>query len=77
MKVVLETDNRTILCLSMLLSQEYQYLVQIWTTTPAITAKKARTMVLEASRQQFVSEFSERGSEIQNLVRRKCGLETQ
>ena len=50
-KVVLDTDNRTILCLSMLLPQEYQYLVQIWAVTPSITAEKARQMVLEASRQ--------------------------
>ena len=50
-KVVLDTNNRTILCLSMSLPQEYQYLVQIWAVTPAITAEKARQMVLEVSRQ--------------------------
>ena len=50
-KVILDTNNRTILCLSMSLPQEYQYLVQIWAVTPSITAEKARTMVLEASRQ--------------------------
>lgn len=50
-KVTLDTNNRTILCLSMSLSQEYQYLVHIWAVTPSITAEKARQMVLEASRQ--------------------------
>lgn len=50
-KVILDTDNRTILCLSMSLPQEYQYLVQIWSAMPAITAEKARQMILEASRQ--------------------------
>ncbi len=37
-KVILDTNNRTILCLSMSLPQEYQYLVQIWAVTPSITA---------------------------------------
>ena len=50
-KVILDANNRTILCLSMSLPQEYQYLVQIWAVTPTITAEKARQMVLEASRQ--------------------------
>ena len=50
-QVVLNNDNRTVLCLSMSLPQEYQYLVQIWATMPAVTAVKARQMVLEASRQ--------------------------
>ena len=50
-KVVLDKDNRTVLCLSMSLPQEYQYLVQIWATMPTITSLKARQMVLEASRQ--------------------------
>ena len=50
-KVILDANNRTILCLSMSLPQEYQYLVQIWAVTPGITAEKAREMVLEASRQ--------------------------
>ncbi len=50
-KVVLNTDNRTILCLAMSLPQEFQYLVQIWAVTPSITAEKARQMVLEATRQ--------------------------
>ena len=50
-KVTLDTDNRTILCLSMSLPQEYQYLIQIWVVTPSITAEKARTMLLKASRQ--------------------------
>ena len=50
-KIVLNNDNRTILCLSMSLPQEYQYLVQIWATMPAVSAIKARQMVLEASRQ--------------------------
>ena len=51
-KVVLDTNNRTILCLSMSLPQEYQYLIQIWATMPTpITADRARQMVLEASRQ--------------------------
>lgn len=50
-KVVLNTNNRTILCLSMSLPQEYQYLTQTWAVTPSITAEKARQMVLEASRQ--------------------------
>ncbi len=39
-KVVLNTDNRTILCLAMSLPQEFQYLVQIWAVTPSITAEK-------------------------------------
>lgn len=50
-KVVLDSNNRTILCLSMSLPQEYQYLIQIWAVTPSITAEKARQIVLEASRQ--------------------------
>ncbi len=50
-KVTFDTNNRTILCLSMSLPQEYQYLVQIWAVTPSITAEKARQMTLEASRQ--------------------------
>ena len=50
-KITLDADNRTILCLSMSLPQEYQYLVQIWAVTPSITAEKARTIALEASRQ--------------------------
>ena len=50
-KVILDTNNRTILCLSMSLPQEYQYLIQIWFITPLITAEKARQMVLEVSRQ--------------------------
>ncbi|KAF6218139.1 hypothetical protein HO133_006098 [Letharia lupina] len=50
-KVTLDTNNRTILCLSMSLPREYQYLIQIWAVTPSITAEKARQMVLEASRQ--------------------------
>ena len=50
-KVVLDTNSRTILCLSMSLPQEYQYLVQIWAVSPLMTAEKARQMVLEASRQ--------------------------
>ena len=50
-KVVLNTNSRTILCLSMSLPQEYQYLIQIWAMSPSITAEKARQMVLEASRQ--------------------------
>ena len=50
-KVILDANNRTILCLSMSLPQEYQYLVHIWAVTPTITAEKARQMVLEASRQ--------------------------
>lgn len=54
-KVILDADNRTILCLSMSLPQEYQYLVQIWAVTPTITAEKARTMVLEASRQHHMA----------------------
>ena len=49
-KVVMNEDNRTILCLSMSLPQEYQYLVQIWATMPTVTAIKAKQMVLEASR---------------------------
>ena len=52
-QVVLNEDNRTVLCLSMSLPQEYQYLVQIWATMPAITSLKARQMVLEASRQHI------------------------
>lgn len=48
-KITLNTDNRTILCLSMLLPQEFQYLVGIWAVTPSITAENARQMVLEAS----------------------------
>ncbi|KAF6231597.1 hypothetical protein HO173_010129 [Letharia columbiana] len=50
-KVTLDTNNRTILCLSISLPQEYQYLIQIWAVTPSITAEKARQMVLEANRQ--------------------------
>ena len=50
-QVILNEDNRTILCLSMSLPQEYQYLVQTWATMPTITGLKARQMVLEASRQ--------------------------
>ena len=50
-QVVLNEDNRTVLCLSMSLPQEYQYLVQIWATMSAVTTIKARQMVLEASRQ--------------------------
>ena len=50
-KITLDADNRTILCFSMSLPQEYQYLIQIWAVTPSITAEKARTMLLEASRQ--------------------------
>ena len=54
-KVTLDTNNRTILCLSMSLPQEYQYLIQIWAVTPTITAEKARTMLLEASRQHTLA----------------------
>lgn len=50
-KVTLDTNSRTILCLSMSLPPEYQYLVRIWAVTPSMTAEKARTMVEEASRQ--------------------------
>ena len=41
-QVVLNEDNRTVLYLSISLSQEYQYLVQIWAIIPAVTAIKAR-----------------------------------
>ena len=54
-KVTLDTNNRTILCLSMSLPQEYQYLIQIWAVTPSITAEKARSMLLEASRQHTLA----------------------
>lgn len=54
-KVTLDENNRTILCLSMSLPQEYQYLVQIWAVTPSLTAEKARQMILEASRQHHNS----------------------
>lgn len=50
-KVTLDTKNRTILCLSMSLPQEYQYLIQIWAVTEGITAEKARIILLKASRQ--------------------------
>ena len=59
-KVILDTNTRTILCLSMSLPQEYQYLVQIWAGTPSITAEKARQMVLEASRQHNQALFNSR-----------------
>ena len=44
----------------MSLPQEYQYLVQIWAVTPAITAEKARQMVLEASRQHNQAVYNSR-----------------
>lgn len=77
-KVTLDTNNRTILCLSMSLPQEYQYLVQIWAVTPSITAEKARTMVLEASRQHSQAIQNTRDPESAYQVRqqgsglRKC-----
>ena len=61
-KVVLNEDNRTILCLSMSLPQKYQYLVQIWAVTPGITAEKVRQMVLEASRQHTQALHNSRDS---------------
>jgi hypothetical protein len=54
--------NRTILCLSMSLPPEYQSLVQIWTVTPSITPDKARSMLLEASRQREDQDESENSS---------------
>lgn len=59
-KVILDTNTRTILCLSMSLPQEYQYLVQIWAVTPSITAETARQMILEASRQHNQALFNSR-----------------
>ena len=50
-KVTLDADNRTTLCLMMSLSQKYQYLVQIWVVISSITVEKARQMELEASHQ--------------------------
>ena len=71
-KVVLDTNNRTILCLSMSLPQEYQYLVQIWAVTPAITAEKARQMVLEASRQHNQASQSQSRNPTAFLAGSKC-----
>ena len=61
-KVILDTDNRTILYLSRSLPQKYQYLVQILAVTPSITAEKARTMALEASRQHHQALHNSRDS---------------
>ena len=69
-KIVLNEDNRTILCLSMSLSQEYQYLVQIWAVTSGITAEKARQMVLEASRQH--TQAAIQNSQKALRVEQKC-----
>ena len=59
-KVVLDADNSTILCLSMSLPQGYHDLVQICAVTPAITAEKARTIALEASRQHYQAQHNSR-----------------
>lgn len=60
--VLLDTNNRTILCLSLSLPQDYQDLVQIWAVTPGITAEIARQMVLEASRQHEQALNNARGT---------------
>ena len=77
-KVVLNKDNRTILCLSISLPQKYQYLIQIWAITPGITAEKVRQMMLEASRQHTQALHNSRNSEsalkagYQNKTRDPC-----
>lgn len=40
-KIIFDSNNRIIFCFSMLLSQEYQYLIQIWVITLEITIEKA------------------------------------
>ena len=80
-KVILDSNTRTILCLSMSLPQEYQYLVQIWAVTPTITAEKARQMVLEASRQHSQAKHNSRDPELayraqQQVKCNHCGSTT-
>ena len=49
-KVEMTGDKRTILCLSMALSEHYRPLVQLWSMNPEITTEKAKEMLLEEHR---------------------------
>lgn len=54
--VVLTPDKQTIICLSMSLPEDLQYLTKIWDVTPGMTADKARTMLLEEERKRAGKE---------------------
>ncbi len=56
-KVTLDSDKRTILCLMMCLSEQYHFLVQIWFVIKDMTAEKTWIMLLEEDhRQNHVNE---------------------
>ena len=51
-KVILDDDKKTLLCLGMTLLERFQYFIKIWSMTPGITADKARNMLLEEERRE-------------------------